>query len=106
MDPDPDSYWIRIRIGIQPKMLDSDPDEMNADSATLVASSHVDLRYHKVRLQLQVSLQPLHRHSTVQYSTVDIKMETLPFFTNFNCKYVHDNTFFFTAPLFDSLRQR
>ncbi len=29
MDPDPD--WIRIRIGIQPKMLDPDPDEMNAD---------------------------------------------------------------------------
>ena len=29
MDPDP--YWIRIRIGIQPKMLDPDPDEMNAD---------------------------------------------------------------------------
>ncbi len=23
--------WIRIRIGIQPKMLDPDPDEMNAD---------------------------------------------------------------------------
>ncbi len=29
MDPDP--YWIRVRIGIQPKMLDTDPDEMNAD---------------------------------------------------------------------------
>jgi hypothetical protein len=29
MDPDP--YWIRIRIGIQPKMLDPDPVEMNAD---------------------------------------------------------------------------
>ncbi len=29
MDRDP--YWIRIRIGIQPKMLDPDPDEMNAD---------------------------------------------------------------------------
>ncbi len=28
---DPDPYWIRIRIGIQPKMLDPDPDEMNAD---------------------------------------------------------------------------
>ncbi len=27
MDPDP--YWLRI--GIQPKMLDPDPDEMNAD---------------------------------------------------------------------------
>jgi hypothetical protein len=26
---DPDPYWIRI--GIQPKMLDPDPDEMNAD---------------------------------------------------------------------------
>jgi hypothetical protein len=23
-----DPYWIRIRIGIQPKMLDPDPDEM------------------------------------------------------------------------------
>jgi hypothetical protein len=23
--------WIRIRIGFQPKMLDPDPDEMNAD---------------------------------------------------------------------------
>ncbi len=29
MDPDP--YWIRIGIGIQPKLLDPDPDEMNAD---------------------------------------------------------------------------
>jgi hypothetical protein len=29
LDPDPD--WIRIRIGIQPKMLDRDLDEMNAD---------------------------------------------------------------------------
>jgi hypothetical protein len=30
---DPDPYWIRIRIGIQPKILklDPDPDEMNAD---------------------------------------------------------------------------
>ncbi len=32
---DPDPYWIRIRIGIQPKMmdpdLDPDPDEMNVD---------------------------------------------------------------------------
>ncbi len=27
MDPDP--YWIRI--GIQPKILDPDPDEINAD---------------------------------------------------------------------------
>jgi hypothetical protein len=27
LDPD----WIRIRIGIQPKMLDPDPDEMYAD---------------------------------------------------------------------------
>jgi hypothetical protein len=27
LDPD----WIRIRIGTQPKMLDPDPDEMNAD---------------------------------------------------------------------------
>ncbi len=27
LDPD----WIRIRIDIQPKMLDPDPDEMNAD---------------------------------------------------------------------------
>jgi hypothetical protein len=26
-----DPYWIRIRIGIQPKMLDPDQDEMNAD---------------------------------------------------------------------------
>jgi hypothetical protein len=27
LDPD----WTRIRIGIQPKMLDPDPDQMNAD---------------------------------------------------------------------------
>ncbi len=27
LDPD----WIQIRIGIQPKMLDPDPGEMNAD---------------------------------------------------------------------------
>jgi hypothetical protein len=30
LDPDP-AYWIRIRIGIQPKMLELDPDGMNAD---------------------------------------------------------------------------
>jgi hypothetical protein len=29
MDPDP--YWILIRIGMQPKMLNLDPDELNAD---------------------------------------------------------------------------
>jgi hypothetical protein len=28
---DPDPYWIRIRIGIQPEMPDPDPDEMNED---------------------------------------------------------------------------
>jgi hypothetical protein len=28
---DSDPYWIRNRIGIQHKMLDTDPDEMNAD---------------------------------------------------------------------------
>jgi hypothetical protein len=30
---DPDPYWIRFRIGIQPKMLDPNPDqdEMSAD---------------------------------------------------------------------------
>jgi hypothetical protein len=27
LDPD----WIRIRIGVHPKMLDPDPDEMNTD---------------------------------------------------------------------------
>ncbi len=27
---DPDPYWIRIRIGIQPEMLDPDPDEIVA----------------------------------------------------------------------------
>jgi len=27
LDPD----WIRIRIGVHPKMLDPDPDELNAD---------------------------------------------------------------------------
>jgi hypothetical protein len=27
LDPD----WIRIRIGVHPKMLDPDPDEINAD---------------------------------------------------------------------------
>jgi len=29
LDPDPD--WIRIRISIQPKMLDPDPYQMNTD---------------------------------------------------------------------------
>jgi hypothetical protein len=33
LDPD----LIRIRIGIQPKMLDPDPDEMNADPQPWVA---------------------------------------------------------------------
>jgi hypothetical protein len=28
---DPDWIWIRIRIGVHPKMLDPDPDEMNTD---------------------------------------------------------------------------
>jgi hypothetical protein len=27
----PVKHWIRIRIGIQPKMLDPDPVEMNVD---------------------------------------------------------------------------
>ncbi len=33
MNLDPEPYWIRIRIrnGIQPQMLDPDPDEMNAE---------------------------------------------------------------------------
>jgi hypothetical protein len=37
---DPDPFWIRI--GIQPKMLDPDPDEMNADThyATLVFTNY------------------------------------------------------------------
>ncbi len=30
-------YWIRIRIGIQPNMLDPDPDEMNADPQPCIA---------------------------------------------------------------------
>ena len=33
MDPD----WIRIRIGIQPKMLDPDPYQMNADPQPCIA---------------------------------------------------------------------
>jgi hypothetical protein len=28
---DPDPYWIRIWIGIQPEMLDLDQDEMKED---------------------------------------------------------------------------
>jgi hypothetical protein len=33
LDPD----WIRIRIGVQPKMLDPDPDEM----ATLILTQKI-----------------------------------------------------------------
>ncbi len=37
LDPD----WIRIRIGVQPKMLDPDPDEMRMRmAATLPGSGH------------------------------------------------------------------
>ncbi len=39
LDPDPD--WIRIRIGIQPKMLDPDPGEMNADPQPCLQHKHV-----------------------------------------------------------------
>jgi hypothetical protein len=35
LDPDPHWIWIRIRIGIQPKMLD--PDAMNADPQPCLA---------------------------------------------------------------------
>ncbi len=48
MDPD----WIRIRIGVHPKMLDPDPDEMNADPqpwltdfAALCLTDLIDWRY-------------------------------------------------------------
>ncbi len=34
---DPEWIRIRIRIGIQPKMLDPDPDENECGSATLIA---------------------------------------------------------------------
>jgi hypothetical protein len=43
-DPDPDwiriqsGQWTRIRNGIQPKMLDPDPDETNADPQPWLAS--------------------------------------------------------------------
>ncbi len=63
LDPD----WIRIRIGIQPKMLDPDPDEMNADpqpwfgvpgegggSAVLRAAGHVTPLHALVLLLHQV----------------------------------------------------
>jgi hypothetical protein len=30
-DPDPERIWTCIRISIQPKMLDPDPDQMNTD---------------------------------------------------------------------------
>ena len=32
---DQDSFWIRIRIDIQPKMLDPDPYQMNTDPKPL-----------------------------------------------------------------------
>ncbi len=47
MDPDADPYWIQIRIGIQPKMLDPDPDEMNADPKKYI--------FFHVKLQLFVT---------------------------------------------------
>jgi hypothetical protein len=54
LDPD----WIRIRIGIQSKMLDPDPDEMNADpqpwffASGLIepADPHSDSRSRKARM--------------------------------------------------------
>jgi hypothetical protein len=36
---DPDWIWIRIHVGIQPKMLDPDPDQRNTGSETLVLSA-------------------------------------------------------------------
>ena len=39
LDPD----WIRIRIGVHPKMLDPDPDEMNTDPQPWFSVDLVDL---------------------------------------------------------------
>ncbi len=36
LDPD----WIRIRIGVHPKMLNPDPDEMNADPQPCLRRNH------------------------------------------------------------------
>ncbi len=40
LDPD----WIRIRIGVQPKMLDPDPDEMNADPQPWIRIRRIRIR--------------------------------------------------------------
>jgi hypothetical protein len=37
-----DSDWIQIRIGIQPKMLDPNPDEINADPQPWLPAYTVD----------------------------------------------------------------
>jgi hypothetical protein len=42
LDQNPDPYWIRI--GIQPKMLDPDPDEINADPHSCLGPSTINLR--------------------------------------------------------------
>ena len=52
MDPDP--YWIQIQIGIQPKMLDPDPDEMNAERIRNPAVKHLNSE-----LKELLSLPPL-----------------------------------------------
>ncbi len=49
LDPD----GIRIRIGTQPKMLDPDPDEMNADPQTLDPQHWLEVRYRYLTLQQQ-----------------------------------------------------
>ncbi len=40
---DPYTYWIRIRIGIQPKMLDPDPYQMNADPQPWLKTIQINL---------------------------------------------------------------
>ncbi len=51
--------WIRIRIGIQPKMLDPDPYQMNTDPVPLV------LTIPRMREMLAGSGYPLRRSGAV-----------------------------------------
>jgi hypothetical protein len=56
---DPGPYWIRIRIGIQPKMLDPDPREMNADPQPWSwGSGSVCFRPSKIRVRLRILPSP------------------------------------------------
>jgi hypothetical protein len=68
---DPDPYWIRIWIGIQPQMLDPDPDEMNADPQPCFEQSAKFVFVSTVLLEILLSL-PYSKTSVVDPDLIDL----------------------------------